>query len=525
MWSPCPAQLSQALANSSRHVQSKQPGPDILEKAYHRFKQNFDGVNGGFGGAPKFPSTMLLEFFLRYYHRKGDGEALAMVEKTLQKMAAGGIYDQLGGGFHRYATDSAWLVPHFEKMLYDNALLAKSYLDAYAVTGKAEYRRVLEETLDYVVREMTSAEGGFYSSQDADSQGEEGKFYTWEEREIRDILGQPAADMICRHYGVSAGGNFEGRNILHLAQPAQVEALSTIAEARRLLFQSRESRIKPQRDEKVLTSWNGLMLGSMAQAAAALGRRDYLRVALDNASFLERKMMQDGELWHVYKDGQARVHGQLQDYSFAISGLMALHAASLDLHWLQMALRLADGMIQRFWDGEEARFYDIALTHNDLFMRPFQVYDEALPSGAGVATLALLKLARITGQTAWGEIAGKALSQVVPLIDQNPSGFPGWLNVLDFYFASPLEIAIVGRPHDRNMAQIGKTIGEVYLPNKVVVASMSADAGDSDNIALLQNRPRLENGATVYLCQNNTCRSPVTDPEQIAELLKQHTQH
>ena len=369
---------------------------DILHQAYSSLATNFDYQNGGFGNAPKFPQPMTPEFLLRYYHHGYNPRALELVELTLEKMAYGGIYDQIGGGFHRYSTDAYWLVPHFEKMLYDNALLARLYLHTYLITGRALYRRVVEETLDYVLREMTDSSGGFYSAQDADSEGVEGKFFVWSPDEINSVMGDADGEVFAGYYGVTAGGNFEGKNILNIRQDpeefAETKGLTAdqlgdiINRGSKALLEVREQRIHPMRDDKVLASWNGLMLRSFAEAAAALGRPDYLAVAIKNAEFLARSMKSDGRLLRTYRDGQAKLLGYLEDYSFVIDGLLALYEATFDLRWLDEAVTLADSMIELFWDEGIGGFYDTGSDHETLVVRPRDVFDNAQPCGGSVAS-------------------------------------------------------------------------------------------------------------------------------------------
>ncbi|MFH0768648.1 MAG: thioredoxin domain-containing protein, partial [Chloroflexota bacterium] len=417
---------------------------DILEQAYSAIKQDFDRENGGFGGAPKFPQPIVLEFLLRYHLRTREKDALEMVTSTLEKMARGGIYDQIGGGFHRYSTDNHWLVPHFEKMLYDNALLSKIYLHAYLVTKTPLFRRIAEETIDYVLREMTSPQGGFYSTQDADSEGEEGKYYLWSIDEIKNVLGDETAGIIGKYYGVTTGGNFESRNILHVTRNAQPEEPGTISQAKALLLKEREKRIKPGRDEKISASWNGLMLSSLAQAATILRRRDYLDAAVANGSFLLGSMTANGYLMHTHKDDQAKIDGFLEDYALVIEGLLDLHQVTFQGKWLKEAISLTDIMVNEFWDESAGMFYDTGKRHQPLFIRPQNTHDGAIPSGPSSATLTLLKVNWLTGNDYLWEIARKSLESIGEDLSQYPLAFGNWLCALDLHLSNPQEIAIIG---------------------------------------------------------------------------------
>src|SRR5215204_6548020 len=378
-------------------------GTELLDNAATSLMGELDRRFGGFGGAPKFPQAMNLEVLLRHHHRTGDGDALSGVELTLRAMANGGIYDQLGGGFARYSVDQYWLVPHFEKMLYDNALLSRLYLEAYQATRDPFYARIAEETLDYVLRDMTSPEGGFYSAEDADSEGEEGKFYVWTPGEMESALGPDDAKLAARYWDVTERGNFEGKNIINVPRPPEAVArefgISTevlwdrIVGIRAKLLAKRDERIRPGLDDKVLSAWNGLMLRALALAARVTGRDDYREAAEKNASFLLERLKVDGRLRRSYKDGRARLNGYLEDYACVADGLVALYEATFEARWLREAAALADAMNGLFWDEERGAFYDTPADHERLVTRPRDVYDNASPSGTSVAAEVLLKLA------------------------------------------------------------------------------------------------------------------------------------
>jgi len=487
----------------------------ILGQAYLALKQSFDKVNGGFGTAPKFPQPMALEFLMRYFHRNRDNDALGILGLTLEKMAKGGIYDQIGGGFHRYATDSCWLVPHFEKMLYDNALLSQVYLHAYLVTGKHLFCFIAEETLDYVLREMTDPQGGFYGTQDADSEGIEGKYYLWTLQEITEVLGEKDGKMVGDYFGVTTEGNFEGRNILHVINDPSLRTSSIVHKAKKSLLKRREQRVKPGRDEKMLASWNGLMLASLAEAACVFERQDYLAAAVANGSFLLDSMMVNSRLQHTYKDGQAKIGGYLQDYALVIEGLLALHQVTFSGEWLRQAITLAGVMIQYFCDEATGTFYDTSQWHEDLFVRPRSTSDGALPSGPSAATLALLKLARLTDNERFEQVATQSLRSMQESMCQDPLSFSNWLCALDFYLSTPKEIAIIGPRDNPATSELLHAVCSMWLPNKVVAAYDPNDPTPVSDLKLLENRYMINNQPTVYVCEHYICQAPVTDPTSL----------
>lgn len=529
-------QLTEQMGRASQLEKGVTPlSAEILHQAYSNLASNFDYQNGGFGAAPKFPQPMTPEFLLRYYHHGYNQRALEMVEMTLEKMAHGGIYDQIGGGFHRYSTDAYWLVPHFEKMLYDNALLAKLYLHAYQITQKGLYRRICEETLDYVLREMTDPQGGFYSAQDADSEGEEGKFFVWSPQEIREVLGEADAAIISDFFDVTESGNFEGANILTRRPDdslfaekhgiASAELIDLIKRSKQKLLAVREQRIHPLRDDKVLSGWNGLMLRSFAEAGAALGRQDYLDAARKNASFLLENMRLEGRLLRTWREGQAKLLGYLEDYSCVADGLLALHEATLETRWLTEAITLVDQMIDLFWDKAVDGFYDTGKDHETLVIRPRDIFDNAQPAGGSVASDVLLKLAVITGNDDYAAKAAAPLRSLIQMMGRAPGGTGHWLAVLDFYVSLPKEIAIVGPKDDPATKALLTTVFQRYLPNKVVVGAesplpASVKAGEGVISPLLEGRDLVNGKPTAYVCQNYACQLPVTEPDALAQQLE-----
>ncbi|CAA9459610.1 MAG: Uncharacterized protein YyaL [uncultured Rubrobacteraceae bacterium] len=487
-----------------------------------------DNRFGGFGGAPKFPQTMNLEVLLRHYKRTGDRATLSGVELSLRQMANGGIYDHLGGGFARYSVDAYWLVPHFEKMLYDNALLARLYLEAHQATGDAFYLRIAEETLDYVVRDMTDSEGGFYSAEDADSEGVEGKFYVWTPQEIEAILEPDEAKLATRFWDVTQGGNFEGKNILNVPRPPEAVAAEfeisseelwrRIVGIRERLLAEREKRVRPGRDEKVLAAWNGLMLRAFALAARVTGREDYREVARKNASFLLEKLKVDGRLRRSYKDGRARFNGYLEDYACVADGLVELYEATFETRWLEEAVTLADAILELFWDVEKGGFYDTAADHEELVTRPRDVYDNASPSGNSVAVDVLLRLSVFLDREDYREKAAAVLENLSGGMAQVPGGFGRLLSALDFHLSTPYEIALVWPSNTPDVPDTTALINAVYsdyLPNKVVAGRAEGDETAAELIPLLAERPARDGKATAYVCVNYACQSPTTDPEEL----------
>jgi hypothetical protein len=524
-------QIISVLRTAGKFAQSLEPlNANLLSQAYNRLKENFDPEYGGLGTAPKFPQPMALEFLLRHHHRTKDPQALGMVETTLEHMARGGIYDHLGGGFHRYSTDQFWLVPHFEKMLYDNALLSRLYLNAYQSTGNTFYRNIAQETLDYVLREMTDSKGGFYSTQDADSEGEEGKYFVWTPGEIEMVVGTQDATVIQRYFGVTHDGNFDGRSILYQPQDASkvaadlgldsVELATIVERGMALLLKARGQRVPPAKDIKILTSWNGLMLSSMARGAAILHRNDYLQVAIKNASFILQNMRDGQRLLRTYKDGQAKLKGYLEDYACLTDGLITLYEATFDYAWLKEAQNLAQQMLELFWDEEEGIFYDTGLDHEKLIIRPRDISDGAMPSGSSMAADVLLRLSVFTGDAVYERKASSALMSVQEFMGRIPQGAGHWLAAMDFYLSSPNEIVVIGPPNEAATQSLVDCIYETYLPNKVIAGYNPMEADSYPAIPLLEDKNMWNGIPTAFVCQNYVCQQPVTEPDSLAQQLK-----
>ncbi|HOU41212.1 MAG TPA: thioredoxin domain-containing protein [Promineifilum sp.] len=493
---------------------------DLLDQALNALLRSFDARLGGFGGAPKFPPSMTLEFLLHVTAQRGDSMALHMAERTLEAMAHGGLYDQIGGGFARYSTDDRWLVPHFEKMLYDNALLARVYTHAWQITGKPLYRRVVEETLDFVAREMRHEAGGFSSSYDADSEGEEGKFYVWTADEIRAALGDEAGRFMAA-YGVSEAGNWEGRNILHVAEDLSGgDHLTGLAEARRTLFEIRARRVPPGLDDKALTAWNGLMLAAFADAGQALGRPDYIAVAVANADFLRARMRRDdGRLWRAWQpglgDAPGRFNAYLEDYACLADGLLALYAATFEPRWFAWARELADAMLAHFSDPAGG-FFDTSDDHEDLLHRPKDVQDNATPSGNSMAAHVLLRLGLLTGEGRYWDAAEGLVSSLYTAMARYPSAFAHWLDAAAFILGEPREVAIIGDPAAADARALLDVVLGRYRPDLVVAAGEGEAAAV---VPLLAGRGRLDGRAAAYVCRRFVCQQPVSEPDALASQL------
>lgn len=488
---------------------------EVLDSAFASYLRTFDTVNGGFGGAPKFPAAMSLEFLLRYHHRTGDDRALAMVTQTLDKMACGGIYDQIGGGFHRYAVDAIWLVPHFEKMLYDNAQLARVYLHAFQVTGNGFYKHIAVETLEYIRREMLDTSGGFYSTQDADSEGEEGKFFVWSQEEIVKILGKDEAKEFCAYYDVTPPGNFEGHCILNVRNPiVTASGTDKFAAARQILFKEREKRITPGRDEKVITAWNGLMLAAFADAAGVLGNDEYLEIAKRNAEFILNEMQSAGRLRRTWKEGVAKLNGYLEDYANVADALIVLYQVSGEANYLTEARRLADLMITEFWDEDLGGFFFTSSDHEELIVRNKDFYDNATPSGNSVAGDALLRLAKLSGEDKYERFAITTLRLAASQIRRHPQGFGRALSTLEFHLSESREIAVIG---DRQ-SKIARAIFERYLPETVIAVTNGVDDLNA-GLPLLHRREMIEGLTTAYVCRDLVCERPVTSVEDLLATL------
>ncbi len=523
-------------ANVAAEPSRMEPQQAILDEAGRNMLRQIDRVNGGTHGAPKFPQPMTLDFMLRQYRRTGDDALLELAELTLQKMALGGIYDQVGGGFHRYSVDEVWLAPHFEKMLYDNAQLVRTYLSAYQITGKPLYRRIAEETLDYIVREMTSPEGGFYSTQDADSEGVEGKFYVWMPEQVVEVLGEEDGRIFNQLFDITEGGNFEGNNIPRLLRPLDEAAESLdmpleeleerVQRSREKLYKAREKRVHPGRDEKILVSWNGLMLRAFADAANILDRDDYRQIAANNAQFILSTLVQQngGEgqmrLYRTYKDGKAHIEAFAEDYAFYANGLISLYEATFDTGRLAAARSLVATLMDHFWDPQAGGFFSTADFHETLVARPKEWYDNAIPSANSEAAEALLRLYLLTTEPRYEQAALDTMRPLLDKMGQAPTAFGRMLCALDFYLGSPVEAALIGDLQSAGMERMLRAVWRPYAPNKVVAAGMPGDEAAAQVVPLLADRPPVGEEATAYLCRNYICEAPTTKPEEVEKKLR-----
>ena len=506
------AQVRDFLKRPSVPLARGEITPALLDEAAVTLERDVDPVYGGFGGAPKFPQPMLVEVLLRHHVRTGERAALANALDTLRAMAAGGMYDQLAGGFHRYSVDERWLVPHFEKMLYDNALLTRAYLDAWQLTHDATFARIAEETLAFVLREMTSPEGGFYASLDADSEGEEGRFYLWTPQELEAVLGRDEALAVGRALDVTDAGNFEGRNILHLVAP---DALEILDKARDRLMAARALRVRPQRDEKVIAGWNGLMLRAFADAGRVLDRPDLVKAAEANARFLLARLCDGGRMRRSYKDGRAPLAGYLEDQAAVADGLLSLYEATFDPRWLDAIRGLVRPMLSAFWDEDAGAFFDTANDQEQLVVRPQDVTDNAIPSGTSLAVDVLLRAGLFFGEASWVDKARLTLERLASTAAKAPLAFGRLLVALDFHLGPVVELAVVGRPEDPQTRRLLDVLRGRYLPNRLVAA---APVGDS-TIPLLADRRAVDGRPTAYLCEGFVCRAPTADATELARQL------
>jgi uncharacterized protein YyaL (SSP411 family) len=538
-------QSSEKILDALKSTDAFAPGPPLdeplLRKAFEEMSKRFDPEKGGFSAAPKFPTPHNLLFMLRFWKRTGEKSALQMVEKTLQEMRRGGIYDHIGYGFHRYATDKEWLVPHFEKMLYDQALLSLACLEAYQATGKSAFALTAKEIFQYVLRDMRAGEGGFYSAEDADSEGVEGKFYLWTEREIIDLCGKDLGDLMNKVFNVEKGGNFReestgektGQNIPHLRQdlPDLAGQLNLaahtleagIAEGRRILLAARNDRVRPHKDDKVLTDWNGLMIAALARGGRVLDEGIYTDAAREAVDFFMRRMRKpDGRLFHRYRGGDAGITANVDDYAFFVWGLIELYEATFETGYLKWAIQLNEQMLRHFWDDQAGGFYFTPDDGEDLIVRKKEIYDGATPSGNGVAMLNLLRLSRLTRNSVLEEKAAATGQAFSTHIKQIPSAYTQFLVSADFAVGPSHEVVIVGeRNHPLTLGMV-KALQSVYVPNKVVILKPSDDPSSEieDLAPFVKDYPAHDGKSMAYVCVSNACRQPTADVDEMISLLR-----
>jgi uncharacterized protein len=524
------AQLKQALHQIVEVIPSQEAVSDkVLSKAFNALESQFDPIYGGFGNAPKFPSSMALSFLLRYWKSTGSKKALEMVEKSLEKMANGGIYDHLGGGFHRYSVDERWLIPHFEKMLYDNALLSRTYFETYQATKKERYRRVGEEILNYVLREMKSPNGGFYSTQDADSEGEEGKFYVWTRDEIKEVLGKEKGTPFCAYYGVATEGNFEGgASVLNIASTLEkvsqlygmpvADLEKVLVEGRQKLNAERERRVRPGRDQKILISWNSLMISSFVDGFKVTGNGKYLDGAKNAALFILQEMGKDGHLMRVFNKGKSQVKGYSEDYAFLIQALIDLYEATFETERLREAEDLNQRMIHQFWDEKNGGFFFTGKENESLIARSKNPYDNAIPSANSIAVLNLIRLGYLTGEESFKQKAEQILHLFYNFLDQHPSGFTQMLSGLSF-FLNPQEIGIIGSKNNLKTKSMLKEIYLAYLPNKILNLRDPQEPIKGNWFPFLMGKG-IPEVPTTFVCKGFTCLPSVRNEEELKKILE-----
>jgi uncharacterized protein len=508
----------------------KQLDKSTLDDAYEQLFLRFDQENGGFGRAPKFPSPHNLLFLLRYYNRTKEKTAWAMIEKTLRSMRLGGIFDQVGFGFHRYSTDAQWLVPHFEKMLYDQALLSLAYVEAYQVSGTPKFKLSAKETLDYVLRDLATVEGGFYSAEDADSEGEEGKFYLWTQKEIEQALQEPDAALALRIFEVKPEGNYveasgsrNGENILHFASSLEQlasesdltieELIVRLGKIRNTLFEIREKRVHPSKDDKILVDWNGLMIAAFARASQILGEQKYIQAAVKAADFILKEMKNgDGRLYHRYANGEKAVLAFLDDYANLVFGLIELYEACFDEKYLQASIDLTKVMIEHFWDEKKGGFFFTEKNADQAVPRLKQTYDGAMPSGNSVALYNLLRLGRLTGESSFEDYAGKLLKAFAQEVRGQSLGHTFMLTGLEFELGPTFSIVLVGDPADKETIEMLATIRKNYLPNLTVLMWTPEKAKSAPPGMIYE---KIENKATAYICRDQTCMPPTNNIDKM----------
>ena len=534
-------EIAAVLQRTSQHTHGDKLDVAILNLTYEQLVKRFDGQHAGFGSAPKFPTPHNLLFLLRYWKRTGNRGALDMVEKTLQAMQHGGIYDHIGFGFHRYSTDPQWLVPHFEKMLYDQAMLAIAYIEAYQATGEEDYEKTAREILTYVLRDMIAPEGGFCSAEDADSEGKEGKYYLWTQEEVREAVGNnEEADFIAKVFNIGKDGNFteqatgrrSGVNILHLKKTlgelasdlnlSKQDLQRHLEDIRQKLFAYREKRVHPMKDDKILTDWNGLMIAALAKGAQAFDGPEYAEAACRAADFiLENMRKPDGRLWHRYRDGQAGVQTNLEDYAFLVWGLIELYEAIFDTRHLEVALELTNDMLRHFWDEDGGGLYLTPDDGESLLVRKKEIYDGAIPSGNSVAMLNLLRLGRITATSDLEEKAARIGIAFSGSVKQLPSAHTQLMVALDFGIGPCYEVVIAGKLEAEDTKAMVRALRAHFLPNKVVL--LNPGERESPEIAKLaeftKNQSSIGGRATAYVCMNYNCKLPTTDINKMLALL------
>lgn len=516
------SKIVDAISKEHTGISNAIPDANTLHDLFAQFKSDFDLTNGGFGHAPKFPAPHNLYFLLRYWHTTRDSSALEMVEKTLDAMQRGGIYDHIGFGFSRYSTDKKWLVPHFEKMLYDNALLAIAYLETYHATKKEIYAETSKQIFTYVLRDMTSPEGGFYSAEDADSESIEGKFYVWKPDEIKQVLGENDGELFCNFFDITTNGNFEGYNIPNLIKIAYPEEQKEfVQKCRELLFKHREKRIHPYKDDKILTAWNGLMIAAMAIGGRVLGDDKYTKAAEKAFDFITSKLIrEDGRLMARYRDGEAAYPGYLDDYAFLVWGLIELYETTYKPEYLKKAILLNSDLLEFFWDEENGGLFVYGSDSEQLITRPKEVYDGAAPSGNSVSALNFLRLARLTGQHELEDKAHKLIQTFGSTISSYPRGYSFFMTALMFSKAVSREVIIVGSEEHIKAKELIDVINERFNPFTVSLFYSNEHESINSIVPFIANYTTVNGQSAAYVCENFACSYPVTDTVHLKEMLQ-----
>ncbi len=518
------ADIKSRIQTMEKRTNQSQLAKEVLQDVYDRLTLDYDPDNGGFGTAPKFPTPLKLLYLLKYYAKTGQKKSIAMVENTLNKMRQGGIYDQIGFGFHRYSTDERWLVPHFEKMLYDQALIAIAYLEVFQVTGAKRYSLAAKETIEYVLRDLAAPQGGFYSAQDADTEGEEGKFYMWTVDEVLDSLSASDGELAVHIYGLKPGGNFAGsqdKNVLHIAEPLEElapykgltlqELIDRLHSIREALYETRKKRIAPAIDDKVLSDWNGLMIAALAKAGKIMSEPKFLEAAMKTADFILNQMLKDDVLYHRYAKNETAIEGFLDDYAFVVFGLIELYEATFEDKYLQAAAALMKTMVAKFWDDKNGGFYQ---TQNAEASMPKmkQLYDGAIPSGNSVALLDLLYLSRLVNEPKYDQMATQMTQTFAQEIEGAPEAYTFFLTAVDFLIGPSYSVTLVGDSKQKDTTEMIGALREHYLPT-TIIALKSPDKTDL-------SYPQIDNKATAYVCRNQTCLPPTNNLKAMLALLE-----
>jgi len=517
------AALHRDLSRQKGFAGSEELSDALFKKVYSQLQRAFDSQYGGFGRAPKFPRSVRLSLLLRMYQRSGSPQVLKMVTETLDAMARGGVYDQVGGGFHRYSTDEKWLVPHFEKMLYDNALLAWIYLEAYQVTGNPRYAQVARETLDYVLRDMTDSKGGFYSAEDAGEVGKEGEFYVWTAAELKKLLTPSEFKAVKKTYGVTKAGNFEkGHNILHIPDEKAWKQATTksLQSAKQKIFNKRQTRTRPHRDDKVLTAWNGLMIAALAKGYQVLGEPRYLAAAERAAAFIKQTLVREGRLWRRYREGHVAHQATINDYAYLIFGLLNLYEADFKLEWLSWAEQLQAEQDKQLWDETGGGYFFAVGDDPSLIIRPKEMNDGAIPAGNAVALSNLLRLYDLTFKQDYQNKADLTFAGLSGIVARYPAGFEQSLIALDYFLDRAKEVAVIGQRNHEKTQQILDYLYQEFLPNKVIaVGEVAVPIDDTKALPLLRGKTMQNGIPTVYVCEENTCKQPTSDLGTLKQLM------